>query len=324
LGVAPSAEPTQPLWMSLAEALEHIQSTKKCTSACAQVQLKRKIDNGVIPVKWADSEGPTDKPNLHRLARSQFVLSGPGLASSGGSLRPLLVVRSAVLASWPPMVSNTDPSPERNDPSERSSTPDAEYEEDGWMTLVEAIEHIRISHACDSLEALRQLKDEVGDGMIRVGWADSQSPDDRPDVRSLSTSQLLLIGTGIAPDEDEGRYRPLLVDRSDVQRLWPLPADTSPNPEEVDARSIGPKSQKKTRNPDEIRQAARDLYRESPDDSPNMDVAEREIRRRLPGADRDDIRDVLRETEFSSLRKPAGNQPKRVPRKFPLAKSPRI
>ena len=44
------------------------------------------------------------------------------------------------------------------------------------MSLVEAIEHIRISQRCDSIEALRQLKREVNDGMVQVQWEDSDGP----------------------------------------------------------------------------------------------------------------------------------------------------
>jgi hypothetical protein len=88
--------------------------------------------------------------------------------------------------------------------------------------LVEAIEHIRMSQRCDLVQALRQLKREMRDGMVRAQWEDSEEPKDRPDPEHLETSQLLLIGTGFAPDNVLGIYRPLLIERSAVQTLWPL------------------------------------------------------------------------------------------------------
>jgi hypothetical protein len=63
-----------PRWMTLLEALEYIQSVKKCDSVVAQVQLKQGIGQQLIPLKWADSKGPGDKPDvdadrsLHRRA----------------------------------------------------------------------------------------------------------------------------------------------------------------------------------------------------------------------------------------------------------------
>jgi len=299
--------------MSLAEALEHIQSMEKCTSVWAQVELKRQIRDRVIPIKWAESEGPKDKPNVVDIARSQFVLYSPGLAPGRVSLRPLLILRSAVLATWPRTGSKTDSVLENNNVSERRSTSDAVDERDeSWMTLVEAIEHTRISEACDSLEALRQLKNEIRDGMMPISWGDSKGPVDFPDAKRLSTSQLLLIGPGIAPDEDAGRYRPFLVDRSAVERLWPLPGDTSPTPKGADTHSSRPKLQRTKHEPDEVRQAARDLYDGSPADRPpNKPIAEQMIRRALPGADRDTIRDVLMEPDIASRRRKPGNQRRR-------------
>lgn len=298
-------------WMTLVEALAHIRSSEKCSSLSAQVQLKRAIGDGDVPVKWADSHGARDKPNTAQLARSQLVLSGPGLAPFGDSLRSLLFLRSAVLAIWP--LTGTPKSAQnfKGGPAGRIK------EEHGqWMTLVEAIDHIRMIQDCDSMEALRHLKEEVGDGVLRVGWADSTGSKDCPDVRSLRTSQLLLMGTGITLDEKERRYRQLLIDRCDVQNIWRLLGDASPYPEEADALSVGRKPEKKKREPEEIEQVARDVYSESPDHPPNMADAEQEIRVRLPGADRDDIREVLRRKEFADLRNPAGNQPKSRSRKL--------
>jgi hypothetical protein len=77
--------------MTLLEALEHIRSVDNCDAVTAQVQLKRAIGERVIPVKWANSKGSNDKPDVSKLQRSQLVLSSFGLAPSGLSYRRILV-----------------------------------------------------------------------------------------------------------------------------------------------------------------------------------------------------------------------------------------
>jgi hypothetical protein len=75
------------------------------------------------------------------------------------------------------------------------------------MSLVEAIEHIQMVQHCNSIEALRPLKRELHDGMVRAKWEDSEGPNDFPDPECLKASQLLLIGTGLAPDNVQEIYR---------------------------------------------------------------------------------------------------------------------
>jgi hypothetical protein len=91
----------QARWMTLIEALAHIQSVENGERVVAQVHLKRGIGRRVITAKWADSSGPKDKPDVTELRRSQLILSGPGLATSGSSLRSLLVLRQEVYAIGP-------------------------------------------------------------------------------------------------------------------------------------------------------------------------------------------------------------------------------
>ena len=92
----------QARWMTLVEALAHIQSVENCDRIVAQVHLKRGIGRRVIPAKWADASGPRDMPDVTKLRRSQLVLSGSGLAPCDLSLRSLLVLRQAVYGIWPP------------------------------------------------------------------------------------------------------------------------------------------------------------------------------------------------------------------------------
>ena len=132
--------------MTLLEALAHIQLMEKCVSVVAQVQLKHAIGQGKIPVKWANSKGPKDKPNVSKLQRSQLVLSGHGLASGGLSLCALLVLASAVHTTWSGTTSEGATPPHENSSARRNSAQRKEEEKyEQWMSLVEAIEHIRIS-----------------------------------------------------------------------------------------------------------------------------------------------------------------------------------
>jgi hypothetical protein len=179
------------------------------------------------------------------------------------------------------------------------------------MSLVEAAEHIRIAEDCDSMEALRQLKKEIGDGMVPVQWEDSQEPKDCPDPKHMQASQLLLFGTGFAPDNDDENYRPLLVERSAVQRLWPLSSNPTKGSASTDSTSTTqPKmSPRQKVDDDQILSAARNIYRERENDPPNMDEAEKLIRQRLGGGKRDEIRKILKQEEFVRLRRSPGNQP---------------
>jgi hypothetical protein len=180
------------------------------------------------------------------------------------------------------------------------------------MSLVEAVEHIRMSQRCNSVEALRQLKGEIGDGMVRVQWEDSEGPKDYPDSQYLQSSQLLLVGTGLAPDSLREEYRPLLVERSAVEKLWPLSNHRRKDSQQTEAGSTTQLESPRRRSvdPDEIWSAAKELYREREHDPPNMDDAERLIRQKLRGGKRDDIRQILRKKEFADVRRNPGKQPK--------------
>ena len=180
------------------------------------------------------------------------------------------------------------------------------------MSLVEAIEHIRVSQHCNSIEALRQLKRETYDGMVQVQWEDLDAPKDCPDPKYLQASQLLLIGTGVALDNVRKMYRPLLVERSAVQELWPL---SSHRREDSSQTASGSNTQpqklpRRSVDDDEICSAARVIYRERENDPPNIPEAEPLIRQKLPGAKRNNIRLILSEDEFADVRRKPGNQPK--------------
>jgi hypothetical protein len=163
------------------------------------------------------------------------------------------------------------------------------------MSLVEAVEHIRIVEGCDSIEALRQLKTEIGDGMVQIRWAD-RAADDEPDGKRLSASDLILAGTGIALDEREGRWRPLLIQASAVYTLWP-------NLTRNDTSLAASKSV--------IRDEVRLLCAKNPGHPPNVNQTWDLLKDKVPNMSRKRLFDVLEEEEFRPRRWPPGRHPQR-------------
>lgn len=227
-------------WLYLNNALEYITSTYKCTSVEAQRHLKAGIGSGTIPVKWSDSDGASDIPDPRYLQGTKLNLSGTGLAHDKSVYRPLMVLHSALQTACQNKIkSNLELSTEFG-----STTPgllsdwDENDENDGsrWMTLVSAEEHIEALQDCDSVGALRQLKEDIGDGVVRVRWADD--PLDKPDISALRGSQFILLGPGLAPDGAEPR--PLLVNSEDLLRLWPMEYDVKNVPIKSSGAQSGP------------------------------------------------------------------------------------
>jgi hypothetical protein len=223
-------------WLDLYNALEVITSTQKCTSVEAQRHLKAQIGAGTIPVKWSNSERADDIPDPRYVMGTKFALLGTGHAHDKLAYRPLMVLHTALLAAWQnqQLKSNAELSKEFE-----SAVPDLlgkenENDETRWMTLVSAEEHIEVSGNCDSVEALRQLKEEIGDGVVRVRWSDD--PWEKPVVSALKSSQFILVGPGLA--SDGGDPRSLLVNSGDVLRLWPMECDVK----NVPTKSPSPKS----------------------------------------------------------------------------------
>jgi hypothetical protein len=225
----------QSRWLTLLEAIEHIRKVEKCTVVAAESQLKDQIAEETIPVKWADGRGrPKD---LGHLQNSKFIHSGQGLAADTDSYRPLYVLRTAVVETWPPTGRNAKKDKTKTRSNKGHEIAGGRKEPDRWMTLVRAIEHIQVAENCDTVEALRQLKQEIGDRAVGIKWADSRGYLDRPDAKRLSSTQLIPTGPGFAPDGDD-EPRPLLVRRAPVLQLWPkadvgsasVPGNDDPTP----------------------------------------------------------------------------------------------
>jgi hypothetical protein len=307
-------------WLTLNETLEHIRGVLNCMPIEAQRYLKAKIADRIIPAKWADSEGANDIPNPRHLQGTKLNLSETGLAyyKRTDAYRPLLVLRSAVVAAWQPGKNNLNPSKEVEGAKHGAPSNKHEHQQMDWVTLVDAEEHIEVVQNCDSVEALRQLKEEIGDGIVAVKWADDLTA--KPNVTILKTSEFILFGPGLAPDGKQ--LRELLVNRVHVLRYWPAPDDCNMlRPVSVRrAHSIPqvPKHQKtatKLRSKPHgkasevsIREALRRIYSESHSKPPNIEEAWLLIKNILPNASRGPVRAVLGEPEFDKQRQKAGNQ----------------
>jgi hypothetical protein len=193
----------------------------------------------------------------------------------------------------------------------------AKRERAKWMTIGEAARHIQVVDCTDQAGALSQLRTAFVDREIPLRWAADPPPlegdwlwdpwpfssDEVPnDPLFWFNALIFLDGDGLVVERGP---RQLLLLRSRVFELWPQSnherkdrASTT-QPEKLPRRGVGE---------DEIRSAARDIYREI--NRPNKDISERLVRQRLRGGKRDDIRRILDEDEFANVRRKAGNQPK--------------
>ena len=98
----------------------------------------------------------------------------------------------------------------------------------------------------------------------------------------------------------------MLVERADVRKLWTWSSNDSFQAD-LDSVSEAKRPLRKRIDDDAIRRVAKEVYGDG--SNPNIRDAEPLIRKELPGAKRDAIRQVLKEEEFASLRRQPGNQP---------------
>jgi hypothetical protein len=119
----------------------------------------------------------------------------------------------------------------------------AEQEREKWMTLPQAVAHIRSARECDERAARRQLIAALADGaraLQPLKW--EREPGDRPSPIGAAPMMISMdappLGhawsdakirwkTGQVRDEwgeyKPGQWRVLLISRYGIARLWPLP-----------------------------------------------------------------------------------------------------
>jgi len=119
----------------------------------------------------------------------------------------------------------------------------ADRERARWMTLAEAVRHVEIHDLVTSEQALKQIRDALSDGVVMPLWADMRPPvwgstgpmrppDDLPPRRGAFWKAAKLDRDGGSVFDDDGvteeglklgvaRWRPLLLLRFSVERIWP-------------------------------------------------------------------------------------------------------
>jgi hypothetical protein len=160
----------------------------------------------------------------------------------------------------------------------------AERERENWMTLPDAVAHIRSSDQCDDVGVIhRQLHAALAEGALKpLRW--EREPDDRPPpfgyTPIMSAPDTPPIGhdwlgakicwnTGKVRDDwsehKNGKWRVLLVHRLSMVRLWPpsTPSDMSTGTSHAkEAMEHAKKSKQHRASPqtDRARKALAELY----------------------------------------------------------------
>ena len=176
---------------------------------------------------------------------------------------------------------------------------------------------------CDRATAMRHLRVAIANMHIGVRWSDGEDEADPPPFGSFWKNasirldhggevlhqvferRVVKMGESYSGEQHEGppRYREFLVDRSDLNTLWPMHSE--------DASPAGPEPSVLCPTPPAIREYARELYQSRAADPPNMDEAGRLICKKLPRAVRKTVRIVLSEPEFANQRRRSGVRRKR-------------
>jgi hypothetical protein len=114
----------------------------------------------------------------------------------------------------------------------------------------------------------------------------------------------------LAPDPDEESYRPLLILRSDILRLWSvsgreqegLPVDRQ------HARQAQSETKPRPASEALIRKTLKDIYSDPKFDRPNVVKAYQIVKKRLPNAGKAAVMKILKEPAFAGQRRSPGNQ----------------
>jgi hypothetical protein len=215
-----------------------------------------------------------------------------------------------------------------------------------WMMLREALAHIEVVDRVSPRAAWDQLREAIGDQAVAVRWAGVTlepstileehyiEEDDVPSTsrRFWKLARIVFFGGGRVLDDPACRgirvrlrlildgklhYRPLLVRREAVEKLWPRldkGAEASPPTDQIrdteDSSSVSDNAVVSRaidrKDVDEkVRHLIRELHAEHADAIPNVNETWDHLQEKLPsGVTRKRLRGLLKEPEFD----------KRVPR----------
>jgi hypothetical protein len=204
-----------------------------------------------------------------------------------------------------------------------------------WMTLNETLAFIRAAEGCSRKEARRQLGLAVADQevearwphTIHLRWADEVGPP--ASLKFWKSALFIPIRGGMILDdpacrrthvrqqlfrEGELHFRAVLFKGADVERIWGATnRATEPQAfkDEIghagEADSCWTHGLDKEEVSERIRQEARNIYADPANDRPNIDQAERLIRRKL-GLTRERVRPIVEEDEFEPMRRKRGQR----------------
>jgi hypothetical protein len=189
-----------------------------------------------------------------------------------------------------------------------------------YLTGIDALDHISKVDESDRKSASRQLATAHVDGEARIIYASDRQP--LPATREFWKQAWIQLSTGrvlhdrsdpeirkAALDAGVIYYRPILVRREDLERIWPPDQrrkDSSPTgsdlttPSELPAQRPAPVA--------DILRAAKELYQKA-GKPPNLREAEQQLMAKFPGTSREPfIRPILQRKEFADLRLKRGNQ----------------
>jgi hypothetical protein len=211
----------------------------------------------------------------------------------------------------------------------------AERERTLYATFVEAIGHVCAIDQCDKEAAMAQLLSAIIDAEIEVKWADGREITyevGRPKLLRavdragfwrkehivLENGGMVLndfISTPLEVRREALKagiigYQSFLVKRSDIERIWPVAARRSLEPQTPGLGTQPELPVKRPASKADIRHAAIELYQES-GTPPNQAKAEQLLMTKFPGTSRTVIRPILQADEFRALRRKPGNQRKR-------------
>jgi len=123
---------------------------------------------------------------------------------------------------------------------------EAERERENWMTLPEAVAHIRSADCCDEKVARQQLVKALADGVLGplrwdreeddkpppFGYAPATVPTDAPPLGRDWLAAIIRWKTGTVRDDwsehRNGKWRLLLIHRFKVKQQWPLSSASEP------------------------------------------------------------------------------------------------
>jgi hypothetical protein len=218
-----------------------------------------------------------------------------------------------------------------------------------WVTLREAVEHIEEVEHCSFRAAWDQLRAAIGDQAVMVRWGDVSLElstihdghyivdDDVPPNNKWfwKSARAIFVGTGCLLDDPacrakntrlklirEGtlRYRPVLIQREAVERIWPIANETAepqrPTTDQIGDAEESPSDSDNSHGPfrfakdEKVCQLVREMYADPANVRPNLNEAWDLLKGKLEplGVTRERLHPILKKAEFADQRNKRGQR----------------